>query len=421
MDENQQIEAESKLIATNSKLWLPPLSPNDQKKLERLRNNSKKKIFKGTGFASKTLWDWLNLLGVFLVPLMIGVFTLANNLQQSQISQQQYNNNQQNALDQQRETTLTTYLDEISNLVLNYNLNKSKSGDEVGQIARERTISTLRRLDASRNEIVIQFLQDAHLIGGQKPVIDLSNANLSGDDLSNTNLIGIQLIATNLNDTVLIHAKLIGADLSGDILTSANLTGAQLISTNLHNANLSRANLTRADLKNADLDSANLTSANLTSTELDGTILTNAILTNADLANSVVTQNQLTTVKIMPNGSPVTHIPTSVPTQSLIPPLHSSYTGTFTRSDGKIFPLVISSLTEDTSGFFTASGRDGVCQAEFQGVVSADDAITFTVREAQIANCGLVGDFQGQVFSDGHLAGSWIGAASQVSGVWTAF
>ena len=28
-----------------------------------------------TGFSEKKAWDWLNLLGVLLVPLMIGVFT----------------------------------------------------------------------------------------------------------------------------------------------------------------------------------------------------------------------------------------------------------------------------------------------------------------------------------------------------------
>src|SRR5260221_14266217 len=44
VDENHQDKKENKLITTENKLWLPPLSPKDQKKLARLRKNRKKTL-----------------------------------------------------------------------------------------------------------------------------------------------------------------------------------------------------------------------------------------------------------------------------------------------------------------------------------------------------------------------------------------
>ena len=54
MDENRQNKTESKPIATEDKLWLPPLSPKDQEKLDRLRKrrteaNNKKRGMREQG------------------------------------------------------------------------------------------------------------------------------------------------------------------------------------------------------------------------------------------------------------------------------------------------------------------------------------------------------------------------------------
>src|SRR5438874_113538 len=135
-------------------------------------------------------------------------------------------NDQLLAADQQRETTLKTYLDDMSTLLLNNKLLESKPRDAVRQVARERTLTTLRRLEANRNSIVVQFLQDTHLIGGKNAVIDLSYANLGGDDLS----------GANLSDTDLSHADLRGADLRGADLSHADLSHADLRGANLSDA-----------------------------------------------------------------------------------------------------------------------------------------------------------------------------------------
>ena len=162
--------------------------------------------------------------------LIIGLyFTQQITQQQTQASERQHQTDLQIAQDQGRETTLKTYLDDMSNLLLNNKLLESKPGDAVRRVARERTITALRRLQAERNGIVLQFLQGADLIGKKNAVIDLSDgADLSGDDLR-----GVFLGGVNLS----------GAHLSGANLTGADLSQANLSEADLHYAVVSQEQL----------------------------------------------------------------------------------------------------------------------------------------------------------------------------------
>jgi hypothetical protein len=95
------------------------------------------------GFRGKTLWDWLNLLGVLLVPLMIGAGTIWVTNQQALISQDQHKSDQAIALDQQRATTLKTYMDDITQLLLYEGLRESKAEDAAVRVtARAKTLLT---------------------------------------------------------------------------------------------------------------------------------------------------------------------------------------------------------------------------------------------------------------------------------------
>ena len=235
MDENHKDKTENKLIATEdvrwginrkSKLWVP-------------------KHKKRTGLEGKTLWDWLNLLATLLIPLVVVGATIGFGWWQVHLADLQHQNDQQLAVDQQQETTLTSYLNDMSDLLLNHNLGNSKSGDEVRQVARVRTLTTLRRLDANRNDIVLQFLQDAHLISLKNAVIDLSSANLSNDDLSGANLAG-----ANLVDDSMAKANFAGANLGciDQIYVSicADLSGATLSGANLRMATVTNEQLAKA-------------------------------------------------------------------------------------------------------------------------------------------------------------------------------
>jgi uncharacterized protein YjbI with pentapeptide repeats len=239
-----------------------------------------------TGFAEKTLWDWLNLLGVFLIPLVIGAGTIIITVQQTALSQNQHQNDQQIANDQQQEATLQTYLGDMSELLLNMHLLESRPQDVVRQVARERTLTTLRRLDAGRNIIVFQFLQDAHLIGIQDAIIDLSNADLSNDHLSGANLSGTDLSGANLSNADLNGATINHTILNRVTLSHATLKDANLSNTFLNSVILKSADLSNADMSGADLSIADLSNANLKSTNLNGAIINHAILIGANLSNA---------------------------------------------------------------------------------------------------------------------------------------
>jgi arabinogalactan oligomer / maltooligosaccharide transport system substrate-binding protein len=181
----------------------------------------------------------------------------------------QHLNDQQKALDEQRATTLQTYIDNMRDL-LTHKLTEST------QVVKVQTLATLRSLDADRNKTVLRFLQEEELI--KNGFINLSNTDLSNDDLSGADLSGIDLNGATLTDT---HLK--GANLSGATLYGANLTGADLSSATLSNAFLFGARLNDANLSGATLINATLTGAFLSGTDMNHAVLTGAHLNGAIL------------------------------------------------------------------------------------------------------------------------------------------
>ncbi|GCE31212.1 hypothetical protein KDA_66960 [Dictyobacter alpinus] len=155
-----------------------------------------------TGFQGRTLWDWLNLLGVLAIPVVVGVGTAWLSTEQA------------------REAALHGYLDKMAELLLNENLRESKTNTEVRAVARTRTWTVLRLLDPGRRSILFMFLAESELIS----IIDLSKANFSGADLSEADLRGADLRAANLS-----NADLRGANLDGLNLLATNVTTAQLL------------------------------------------------------------------------------------------------------------------------------------------------------------------------------------------------
>jgi uncharacterized protein YjbI with pentapeptide repeats len=217
-----------------------------------------------TGFLTKTLWDWLQLLGVLGIPVMVGVgvawFSYRQNLNASQIAE-----------DQQREDALQAYLDNISELLLKEHLGdlaqKSRltaEHEEARQIARARTLAVLPRLDRERKRSLLLFLYEAHLIN----LFDWNSADLTEAALHEATFIGANLS----------RAKLNGADLTGTDLSGANLSNADLGRANLAGADLQRADLSGTQLDGARLNGANLSDANLSGADLSDASLSKAML-----------------------------------------------------------------------------------------------------------------------------------------------
>ncbi len=205
--------------------------------------------------------------------------------------------------DNQREAALQAYIDKMSQLLLAQNLRHSIENEEVRKIARVRTLTVLRRLDAERKGSVLQFLHESTLLGKEGRLVDLTGAHLSRAHLSRADLSGADLSRANLS-----RANLSRADLSEAILSEAILSRTNLSGTNLSGTNLSEADLMRANLRGADLIGANLTEADLSGAFLIGAILSRADLSGANLSRAVVTPEQVTPTTslqgtIMPDGS----------------------------------------------------------------------------------------------------------------------
>jgi uncharacterized protein YjbI with pentapeptide repeats len=133
----------------------------------------------------------------------------------------------------------------------------TEDSKEARTLARARTLTVLARVDPSRKEAVLQFLQEAALIQsveGTEPIIRLDGANLSD---------------TNLSDADMPSAALAGANLEIADLSDTDLTNTDLWGANLSGADLRGAILKRAVMNDAtDLDGANLEGANLSDAEL---------------------------------------------------------------------------------------------------------------------------------------------------------
>ena len=277
-----------------------------------------------TGFPTKTLWDWLNLLGVLAIPVVAGLGVAWYTTKQTQaseaaaeqqrkteleIAEQRHKAEQEAAEkrhqteleianDNQREAALQAYIDKMSELLLVNDLNNSPNKDRIHDIASLRTLTVLRRLDPVRKTSVLQFLIEAHLFGNNNYIV---------------NLHGADLCYTNLNSADLSRADLGGADLVGAFLAAAILEEANLVAVDLSKANLSCADLRKAhmmlvNLVEADLSGADLSGADLSGADLSGADLSGADLNEADLSDvKGVTDEQLSQAKslkgaTMPNG-----------------------------------------------------------------------------------------------------------------------
>jgi uncharacterized protein YjbI with pentapeptide repeats len=266
-----------------------------------------------TGLAKRTFWDWLSLLIVPIVLALGGyLFTRSENRRTQDVAERQRRADRDIA-DRRAKTdreiaerrahdeALQKYLDYIGELLLDKNLSlrDSKEGDEVRTLARARTFTALKRLDANHNSSIFDFLRDSQLLGeGTKNIISFSAANLGEVDLAGANLEGVDLEGAfladaNLQSTFfryahLVRANLEGANLEGAFLSGANLESAQLIDANLGGANLVNANLGGAVLHRANLAGANLITAKLAYTNLIDANLAGAKLGGANLGSAAL-------------------------------------------------------------------------------------------------------------------------------------
>jgi|SRR6266571_1329689 len=149
----------------------------------------------------KALWDWLQLLGVLAIPVVVGFGAVWFTIRQGKVADEENTDNQ-------RETALQTYIDKMSELLLHEKLRDSPEEDEVRKIARVRTLTVIRGLDADRKGSVLQFLHESGLIEKGRCIINLRGAFLQEANLVVTDLREANLARANLSSAFLQKTNL---------------------------------------------------------------------------------------------------------------------------------------------------------------------------------------------------------------------
>jgi flagellar basal body-associated protein FliL len=193
-----------------------------------------------TGFRGKTVWDLLQLLIVPLALAVIGLwFAAQQDARQQQTENQRAEAERELAAQRAQDEALQTYLNQMSNLLLEKDLHNSEEDSEVRTLARARTLTVLGRLNGERNATVVQFLREAKLIGEKDPVVRLDTSYLHGANLSIVHLGNVDLSHANLRRADLRRAVLSGANLSNADLTDVHVSEGQLLTArSLHGATM---------------------------------------------------------------------------------------------------------------------------------------------------------------------------------------
>ncbi len=232
----------------------------------------------GTGFPGKTLWDWLQLVGVLAIPIVGAIIPIVFSKQQN---------------DRLQHDILQGFIYTLSNMLLNENTNLRTATPEQKEAIQAQTRTALRRLSPQNQVALVEFLHDSGLINKNAPVIQVGSQDGSR---------GVQ--AASVQGAInLQNANFKQANLQEAALKSFNLSGA-----NFSQADLSGADLHQANLKNAFMSNSNCEGANLSGADLSGSDLSGSDLSGANLSGAKVTEEQLAKAKTlkgatMPDGS----------------------------------------------------------------------------------------------------------------------
>lgn len=268
----------------------------------------------------KTLWDWLDLL---IIPIILAILAAMFSRIESERVAKREELDREFEQDRQMEAALQTYLDRMTELILEKGLRSSKGGSadkdeaiggiqawliskfssglilpsdtfKVAQdIARVRTLTVLRQLDSKRKGLLLRFLHESKLIQREQTIILLNQADLTGADLNRASLSWANLRGVDLSQAKLKRAYLARTDLSQADLTEAELARAHLKEVMLQWTNLTQADLNEADLQKAHLEYAKLNGTKLIRANLAGADLKFAKLIGADLTEADLTEANL--------------------------------------------------------------------------------------------------------------------------------
>jgi uncharacterized protein YjbI with pentapeptide repeats len=197
---------------------------------------------KNTGFETKTLWDWMDLL---IVPLFLTGGAIFLNQSERKIEREILE-------DRQREQAFQAYVSYMTELLLEKDLANIESSENIRFAAKARTMAVLRGLNPLRKRYVLEFLRDAKLLGAivegmDKPTI----IKLDGADFSYVDLRGVDLRFVNLEGANLQHADCRHTGFSHTVCNDADFSYANMQGTNIHWSYFDRAIMNHVNLREA--------------------------------------------------------------------------------------------------------------------------------------------------------------------------
>lgn len=206
-----------------------------------------------------TWWDWVKdiiipILQGIILPVVVALAVFWLNSQQNkanlQLADQQRVANMQIASNQAKDAVVSTYVDRMSDLLMNHNLQRQTPypGNVPIALARARTLTALQQLgnDGERKAYILRLLYESNAIVTPQTSVTLDQA-----DFSWLKWESFPLLCLNMTDAYLQHADFRNANLSGSDFYGAKLAGA----------NFSGAVLDHTDFSGSDITQAQITSS----------------------------------------------------------------------------------------------------------------------------------------------------------------
>src|SRR5215213_1772275 len=174
---------------------------------------------------------------VLFLPMVLAVGAIGCESIERQRDEQRAEDQRERELrvinEQAQAVALQTYLDQMSNLMIDRKLRATDPDSDERGLAQARTLTILLALGSDRKRHPLKLVAQLHLIDKGNPIIklphaDLNEANLAEVTLINVDLTDVDLRAANLTDANLRGTVLADADLRGANLTGADLTGARV-------------------------------------------------------------------------------------------------------------------------------------------------------------------------------------------------
>jgi len=239
---------------------------------------------------------WMKLILGVIPSLVFGVFTVVFTLQQNAFSQATRQLEQQQEIQQRRQSVFDNCIDVISDLLVSPHFNRT----DIRHLRpiREKVLTTLRQIDVRQKRDIIFFLYTNELIQTDIPLE--YRLDLRGADLNNVQFIKSSTIRCDFIDLSLRGVLASNIVFSGCNLQSADFGESMMDGSLFHDCLMGftrfvNANLTQATFDKNGLFIANLAGASMVQSTFISynTRLQTINFTNTNLFKSNITNEDL--------------------------------------------------------------------------------------------------------------------------------